>query len=204
MKALFKSKKQNVDVEVEQWQNLYGDFKFEEDFSKFTISNLAKESGWIRGEIISSLQKLPTEPESLLLPGEPLSVKAVYAKVLNLNLDSIKTTGLYPVEEVDYYWDFEKDKPDFGYYDLIISQAMLEHLINPYKHMIDLSNALSKGGHLVVHTVIPGFPYHRYPIDCMRFYPDWFEEVGNRLALKIIDKYIGEQRIMYCYQKGTE
>ena len=80
---------------------------------------------------------------------------------------------------------------------------MLEHLVQPYKHVCDLVDALNPGGHLVLHTVIPGFPYHRYPIDCARFFPDWFEEVARRLSLQICDRYIGDLRIMYKLRKNV-
>jgi len=102
---------------------------------------------------------------------------------------------------VDYYWNFENDCPIHEKYSLIISQAMLEHLINPYKHISDLANLLENGGHLIVHSVLPLYQYHRYPIDCLRFFPDWFEEVAKRLELEIVDKYIRLSHITYKYKK---
>ena len=89
-----------------------------------------------------------------------------------------------------------------GKFDLILSQAMLEHLLNPYKHVFDLSQMLNPGGKLVLHTHIPGFNYHRFPIDCVRFYPDWFEAIAERLNLSVYDRYIGDMRICYTLEKG--
>ena len=88
-----------------------------------------------------------------------------------------------------------------GKFDAIVSQAMLEHLLNPYKHVVDLSQMLNPGGKLILHTHIPGFKYHRYPIDCVRFYPDWFETIAERLDLLVYDRYIGDLRICYTLQK---
>jgi hypothetical protein len=51
------------------------------------------------------------------------------------------------------------------------------------------------------YTVTPGFPYHRHPVDCMRFFPDWFEEVGKRLDLTVQDRFIGDDHIVYRYLK---
>lgn len=186
----------------DQWKELYGDFQLNKDYSEYTIHNLPKESGWIRGEIVKNLLDIKSDVRSVLLPGEPLKLKKIYAELLDVEIDKIKTTGLY--EDVDYHWNFEEDPPDFGKYDLIPSQAMIEHLVDPFKHVKDLSNSLTGRGYLLIHTVIPGFPYHRYPIDCIRFFPDWFESVGERLKLNIINKYVGDQRILYLYQNTNE
>lgn len=85
----------------------------------------------------------------------------------------------------------------------IMSQAMLEHLIDPYKHVCDCYGLLEPGGHLVIHTVMPGFHYHRYPVDCLRFYPDWFEEVATRLDAKVVDKYLDDAHMTYMLKKAT-
>ena len=185
--------------EVGQWNELYGDFQFNRDFHDLDITNLNKESGWIRGEIVHAIQQLPIPKGNVLLPGEYIDLKSVYADLIKVDEEQIITAGLG--DRVDYQWNFEH-KPTFrGHFSLIISQAMLEHLIDPYRHVHDLFSFLGRGGHLILHTVIPGFPYHRYPIDCMRFYPDWFEEVAKRLSARVVWKHIGEQRILYIFKK---
>jgi len=88
-----------------------------------------------------------------------------------------------------------------GQYQLIISQAILEHLINPYKHISDLHRLLEPGGHLIVHSVLPGYFYHRYPVDCLRFYPDWFEEAAARLGFHVVAKHIHRGHIFYKLRK---
>lgn len=185
---------------IQEWESLYGDFNINEDYSSLTIDNLNKESGWIRGEIVHAINIISGKIESLLLPGEHNELKKTYAEIVKIDITKIKTAGLH--RDVDYFWNFENPAPNFGKFDLIVSQAMLEHLIDPFSHIKDLVNSVNSNGHLIIHTVVPGFPYHRYPIDCMRFYPDWFEEVANRLSLKIRFKYLGDKRIMYCFQKS--
>jgi len=69
------------------------------------------------------------------------------------------------------------------------------------KHVSDLASLLDEGGYLIVHTVLPGFFYHRVPIDCFRFYPDWFEVVAMRLGLRVVDKQISVFNITYKFQK---
>lgn len=185
--------------EVGQWEGLYGDFEFNRDFHNLDITNLEKESGWIRGEIVHAVQQVPSYKGKVLLPGEPGTLKKAYSEMLGIEQARILTAGLG--KEVDYPWNFEKEPPFKGKFSLIISQAMLEHLIDPFRHIKDLMGLLEPGGHLIVHTVMPGFPYHRYPIDCMRFYPDWFEAVADRLRARVIWKYIGELRILYLYRQ---
>ena len=90
-----------------------------------------------------------------------------------------------------------------GQFDLIISQAILEHLLNPYKHMYDLASLLAPKGFLIIHTVCPGHPYHRHPIDACRFYPDWFEEIAKRLNLNIIKKRIKDNKLNDFLGKGA-
>lgn len=184
---------------IVEWEKLYGNFNYEKDYSKQTIHNLQKESGWIRGEIVKSVKEIAEPITSVLLPGEYNRNKNIYSDLLNIDSTDVITAGLD--KDVDFIWNFENDPPDFGRFDLIISQAMLEHLIDPYKHVRDLYNSLNKNGHMILHTVIPGFPYHRYPIDCMRFFPDWFEEVAKRLKLEVKDRYIGELRILYRFKR---
>ncbi len=176
----------------------YGDFHLGEDFRALAIGGVPNESGQIRGEMVKFLQDIRPPVGSLLLPGETKVVKPIFARLLDLPEERIRTAGL--AEGMDWYWDFEQPPPDMGRYDCILSQAMLEHLVDPYKHMRDLRDHLAPGGHLIAHSVLPGFTYHRYPVDCMRFFPDWFEEVGKRLGLNVVDKFIGRGHITYKYR----
>jgi len=178
---------------------LYGDFNFGKSFDRQAIKGLAQESGKIYGGIIHFLLSLPSPPTSVFLPGENNAVKPVYASLLNIAQEKIITAGI--LEGMDVAWNFEDSPPVNTQYDCIVSQSMLEHLIDPYKHVRDCASLLKPGGHMILHTMMPGFNYHRYPVDCMRFYPDWFEEVSKRLSLEVAGKYIHNSRITYCYRK---
>ena len=180
----------------------YGDFRLDQDYSKQHIRGLSKESGAIRGVIVDIVKNLKREIDRVLLPGEYNVDKLHYSKLFGIDESKIITAGLGG--DTDYEWDYEKEPPKMGEFDIIISQAMLEHLLNPYQHVVDLSSMLNPGGKLVIHTHIPGFEYHRYPIDCLRFYPDWFEEVAERLDLSVYDRYIGDLRICYTLQRHHE
>ena len=183
-------------IAAPDFEVIYGDFHLGESFEHLAITGLDKPSGCIRGSIVHFCSQLP-RPRAVLLPGEPSSLRSVYASMLGVDDSVVVTSGL--MSDADFTWDFEQDPPAMGGFDLILSQAMLEHLLDPYKHMRDLARLLNPGGHIVILTVVPGFKYHRFPIDCQRFFPDWFEEVATRLSLDVVDKFIGEQRIVYVF-----
>lgn len=185
-----------------RFAELYGDFHYGQSFDRYAIKGLAQESGKIYGGIIHFLRSLPNPPTSLFLPGENNAVKPVYAGLLNIPQDQIITAGI--LDDMDVQWNFEEDPPLHTQYDCIVSQSMLEHLIDPYKHVRDCASLLKPGGHIILHTMMPGFNYHRYPVDCMRFYPDWFEEVAKRLSLVVADKYIHNARITYMFRKMAQ
>lgn len=193
------SSKQN-EMEWKKWEEIYGEFD-KTDYEDFTLRGLPNEATLYFGEIIKWAQDINPAPKRVLLAGENNDT----ARHLQpeIRVEHIYTSGL---SNVDYEWNYENDPPQMGSFDLIISQAILEHLLNPYKHMYDLASLLTPGGYLIVHSVCPGHPYHRYPIDACRFYPDWFEEIAKRLNLDIIKKRIKDtinNQIFYMYQKPS-
>ena len=195
-KQIVLQKKTFSHYEYPKIKEQYGDFQLDKDWREKTIRGLSKESGIIPGVIVDIIEKIEQKVKRVLLPGEYNTDKRFYSKLFK-NDTEIITAGMGG--DTDYEWNFEKDSPEMGKFDLIISQAMLEHLLNPYKHVMDLSYMLNPGGRLILQTHIPGFQYHRYPIDCVRFYPDWFEETAKRLNLSVHDRYINELRIWYSF-----
>jgi len=181
---------------------LYGDFRLDRDYSDQHIWGLSKESRAIRGEIVNIVKKVEQKIDRVLLPGEYNADKNYFSKLFGIDVGNIVTAGIGG--DVNYEWDFDEEPPEMGKFDFILSQAMLEHLLNPYRHVAELSQMLNPGGRLIIHTVMPGFWYHRYPIDCVRFYPDWFEKIAERLNLLVCDRYIGGLRICYTLQKSEK
>jgi hypothetical protein len=180
-----------------KFKKIYGDFGFGINYKKSRIRGLDSESGIVYGAIAEFIRSTRKPISTLLLPGENNSIKKFYSEYFSIP----KVTNAGILEGMDFFWDFEKNPPDMGKFQLIVSQAILEHLVNPYKHFEDLSHMLEIGGYLIIHTEMPGFLYHRYPIDCQRFYPDWFEEMGTRMNLRIESKNISNGHIFYMYCK---
>ena len=180
--------------QIAYWNKLYGDFD-EINYDKYQVVNLPSESGICHGEIVKWSADI--RPKCVLFVGENLDTAAKLKNIIHAG--EVLTAGL---SDADYIWNFEEDIPVIkNTVDLVISQAIFEHLLNPYKHLHDLSNLIQSTGHIIIHTVIPGFPYHRHPIDSLRFFPDWFEETAQRFNLKIIKKRIKDTHIFYMYQK---
>jgi hypothetical protein len=72
-------------------------------------------------------------------------------------------------------------------FDLIITQSLLEHVVNPYQVLCNLLE-LRKDAEsvLAVHTNNSFMRLHRFPIDTLRFFPDFFEEFAKKQGLELI------------------
>ncbi len=168
------------------------------EWKGLNVHGLENESSQIFGQLVKAIGDIDGPVGSMLLAGESGRAKTIYAGIAGIEPESITTAGLH--DDVDHVWNFEEDAPEIGPFDCIVSHAIMEHLIDPYRHMRDLAGLLSARGQLVVFTVAPGFPYHRHPVDCMRFFPDWFEEVAQRIGLDVLDSFLGDERIMYRFR----
>lgn len=177
----------------------FGDLGSDVEWKSLSVKGLENESSQIFGLVVQTIRDIGEPIESMLLAGEAAAAKSVYAAIAGIEPEIITTAGLHA--DADHVWDFEKTPPQMGRYQCVVSYAILEHLIDPYRHVRDLCALLEPGGHLVIFTVSPGFPYHRHPIDCMRFFPDWFETVAERIGMEVVDRYYGSERVMYRLRK---
>lgn len=187
-------------------KSIYGNFEklSRADQKKYTLlyANERKNvSGVLVGEIVKIILDLDLNPEKILLDGDDKSVVDQFRKKFGFDKADILTAGKQG--NFDFDWDFEEDHPENmpGNFDLIVSQAMFEHLVDPYKHFKDLANLLKKGGRLVIHTHIPGYTYHRFPVDAVRFFPDWFELSAKRNSLAVKRKFLRNFHIIYLFEK---
>lgn len=177
-----------------------GQFDDGAQYAHLAVSGLHSESGVILGEVVHLLRRFAKPEYLLLLAGERRSERAAYSTSSGIPIEQILTAGLH--EDMDYHWNYEATPPNIPTVDIIASQAMLEHLVDPYRHMCDCYSLLKPGGMLIVHTELPGFQYHRFPVDCVRFYPDWFEEVAARLSADVMARFLSvEGHIVYCLAK---
>jgi len=139
----------------------------------FKCSNL---SGGYHG-ILKQYWEYYNTGNDILLISENNSVKKEFNQVYtNWN---IKTIDNYPeistINDVDIIGDICNNiNPIVDKYDLIINQATLEHVYNPFQAMINLTKSLKTNGILVTHTHPPNQEYHQYPRDYFRFMIDWW------------------------------
>lgn len=182
-----------------QFANNYGNFNRDRDLRGHRVPNPGSEGGALIGDIIFLAKSVELGSRNLLLAGDRLDVKKIWHPIFPQS--QIYTCGIH---EMDEYWNFDEPIPDslktkqFG---LIVSHAMIEHLFDPVQHVRDLISLLEPGGNLILHSVLPGFFYHRVPIDCYRFYPDFFESVSSRLGLSVVEKQISAFNITYKYRR---
>jgi hypothetical protein len=181
----------------------YGPFTDGDQFEDDRALNSSSESGYITGNLVHSIRSVSKPSDVLLLAGERRSAREGYSQISGIDVHRILTAGLH--EDMDYEWNYEDLPPaEIPAVDLIASHAMIEHLIDPYKHLKDCFGLLKPGGHMIVHSVVPGFQYHRYPVDCLRFFPDWFEEVAQRLNAQIVLRIVSKTaHLVYTFRKPT-
>jgi SAM-dependent methyltransferase len=140
-----------------------------------------------------------------LMIGESKDVKEWFSK-------KYKGVKFYTVDfneqaKADFVWDICTPIPKKlrGLrFDSIICQATLEHVADPMQAMRSFFSLLNEGGYVYVH-VPSEFPLHRYPVDCLRFYEDWFKVLPNyikSLELKFLHKEKGH--IFACYRRTRE
>ena len=63
---------------------------------------------------------------------------------------------------------------------------MLEHACRPSVVIENMVSMLEVGGVLVVHTVGPGFPYHAFPIECVRFMCDFWTDLAKYVPYELL------------------
>lgn len=98
------------------------------------------------------------------------------------DIEEMFSVGL---SDSDINCDIQKELPVPRQMDWAICQAVLEHLADPFGSMCNIFDALVVGGMGFFHTVGPGYEYHPYPIDCIRFFRDTFVE-WERLAENMV------------------
>lgn len=82
--------------------------------------------------------------------------------------------------------------PDCSY-DLVVSANTLEHTRRPWLVAQEMARVCKPGGW--VFLLVPEVhPYHPYPIDCFRFYPDGVRSLMENAGLTVVE----------CYENGHD
>ena len=89
-------------------------------------------------------------------------------------------------------------------YSVVMHQSLLEHVVDPVSVIRNLNDFLLPGGIQVIQTVNIFCSLHRYPIDTLRFFPDFFLNLGNYLPVKCINSFIENGSIYAVLQNVSE
>jgi hypothetical protein len=74
--------------------------------------------------------------------------------------------------------------PD-GFYDIVLSGQVIEHVKKPWKWMPELTR-ITKAGGLVI-TINPvSWVYHEEPVDCWRIYPEGMKALYEEASLTVL------------------
>lgn len=142
-------------------------------------------SGGFHGLSFQYIKKYFKENNSMLLIAENSQVndtfKAHFPSIQVVNLGYEGSVGQ------KYHIDLNKEQIFVNSYDMVFSQALLEHVCNPVQCVKNMANLCKTDGYIFIHTVNSQMPLHRYPIDCLRFYEDWFKDICNYLPIELVE-----------------
>ena len=75
-------------------------------------------------------------------------------------------------------------------YDLVVSGQVIEHVAKIWRWMAELARVTKPGGRVI--TIGPtSWPFHEYPIDCWRIFPDGMKALSEDSGL-IVEKSLHE------------
>jgi hypothetical protein len=120
---------------------------------------------------------------SLMLFCEPVEAIEIFENVFP-GMGIVST----PCTKTDLGFKYDLNVP-FRFpvvFDGVFSQATIEHVCRPSIAIENLVNMCTIGGHLVLHTHSQRYPYHKSPIDCVRFFKDFFVDLQNYLSVELV------------------
>jgi len=148
---------------------------------------------------------------SCLLISESNEVKASFQKLYPAT--RMTTTDYYldlnpNARHTDVVWNLYDPIPadlvamQFG---SVICQATMEHLMDPVGVLRKFATLLVDGGHLYLHTHTPLYAYHASPRDYLRYFPDWFRDIGLViLEIEVVEVYCMAGHAFAVYRKRAE
>jgi hypothetical protein len=139
-------------------------------------------SGGFHGILLAYLRKYYKPQDRLLLVAENSNTNYIFEQRLS---QILVHNNEYKGNKGEEFTDFNIDFNFEPAYNLILSQALLEHVSRPciaLKNMIDLTHV---NGHIFLHTQNPQMGYHAFPIDCVRFFKDWFVDMQKYLPIEL-------------------
>jgi hypothetical protein len=87
-------------------------------------------------------------------------------------------------------------------FDSIVCQATMEHVWAPDVAMKNLCGLLNVQGRFYLHTHAPCFPYHAWPRDYLRYWPDWFVDLEHHIpGMHLLELLCVAGHVFAVYEK---
>lgn len=115
------------------------------------------------------------------------------------DVTEINTLDLY--READITHDITKPFEVVEKYDWVVTQATLEHVVDPVAAIRTMLSVLKDGGYLYMHSVGPAFGYHQHPIDCYRFHKDVLFAWAELFDVELLDIHWHASHWFTAYRK---
>lgn len=161
--------------------------------SRLNVTNL---TGGLFPDLVAWLTPFSTG-KSMLFAGEPAAIENDLRRVFSAQ--TVVTAGL---EKSHVKWDFEQPAPfPAESFDIVYSQAMLEHLVRPFDHLLALISLVKPGGYLAVHSASFLFPYHRTPVHTANIMPDLIEIAAERSGMIVAKRRYHVGNLEYLLRK---
>lgn len=117
----------------------------------------------------------------------PAGIPSTYQKIVGNptitwhTLDLADTfKGLTYVSAEEYNYPIDSDS-----YDIIVSGQVIEHVRKIWLWMAELKRIVKPGGTLIILNPV-SWPYHAFPVDCWRIFPDGMKALSEEVGLQLI------------------
>ncbi len=85
--------------------------------------------------------------------------------------------------------------------DVVFAQAVLEHVCRPSIVIENFCNMVKVDGHIILHTHNRHMEHHAFPIDCCRFFKDFFVDLCKYLPVELMEYHEWDRHIAVCYKR---
>lgn len=117
----------------------------------------------------------------------PSGVPSVYQKIVggsNFQWDTLELYETYP--GITYVSQHEYEYPvDDNKYDIVVSGQVMEHVKKIWTWLEELKRITKPNGKIIIINPV-SWPYHEFPVDCWRIFPDGMRALADAAGLKVI------------------
>ncbi len=140
-------------------------------------------SNGFHGILFQYIKEYYQDRNSLLMIAENDNVNNIFEREFrNISINNNSYSGSKGEQFIDLNIKLNWESK----FDFVLSQALLEHVCRPCIALENMVDATKIGGKIIIHTQNAQMGYHAVPIDCLRFFKDWFVDMQKYLPIKLI------------------